>query len=254
MSQQNPWQAHLSSAKISGRKSSPILGVDDSSTFVNPLHDGSSQQCFPYTFSPETVIPPPPPGMPSPRGIPSNSNRGYQIALAVLVVFCVMLGSLEVIQCAARSPFVTKSSGSSGSSQAGIIPTQHVAALVRTLTPGTIKENVMLTCSGCDNPVLTTITSITVDTTNLRTVWSIRLQNESGAQQIDYFTEFSVQDPFGNSYEGTGNLNRDFFLDAGQMAMKTEIFSFLPRPGVSYVLSARLGISGLTYDPLPVTF
>jgi hypothetical protein len=36
--------------------------------------------------------------------------------------------------------------------------------------------------------------------------------------------------------------------------MKTEIFSFLPRPGVSYVLSARLGICGLTYDPLPVTF
>jgi hypothetical protein len=93
-----------------------------------------------------------------------------------------------------------------------------------------------------------------VDTTNLRTVWSLRLKNESGAQQIDYFAEFGLQDPFGNSYEGTGNLNTDYFLDAGQTAMKTEIFSFLPSPGVSYTLVARLGISGITYDPLQITF
>jgi hypothetical protein len=129
-----------------------------------------------------------------------------------------------------------------------------VAAYVKTPTPGTIKENVMLTCSGCNNPVLTTVTSITVDTTNLRTVWTIRLKNESGAQQIDYFAEFSLQDPFGNTYEGTGNLNRDYFLDAGQTTVKTEIFSFLPRSGVSYTLVARLGIAGIIYDPLQVTF
>ena len=35
---------------------------------------------------------------------------------------------------------------------------------------------------------------------------------------------------------------------------KTEIFSFLPRPGVSYTLVARFGISGITYDPLQFTF
>src|SRR5512135_1285052 len=107
----------------------------------------------------------------------------------------------------------------------------------------------MLACSGCDDPVLTTISSITVDTTNLRTVWSLRLQNVSGAQQIDYFAEFSLQDPFGNRYDGTGNLNSDFFLDAGQTVMKTEIFSFLPNPNTTYTLITRLGISGTTYDP-----
>jgi hypothetical protein len=141
-----------------------------------------------------------------------------------------------------------------GSHQASIIPTQHAAAHVRELTAGTIKEHMMLTCSDCNNPVLTTITSITVDTTNLRTVWTMKLENVSGAQQIDYFAEFSLQDPLGHTYEGTGELQTDFFLDAGQTAMKTEIFSFLPSPGLSYVLSARLGISGLTYDPLQVTF
>ena len=83
---------------------------------------------------------------------------------------------------------------------------------------------------------------------------TVTLQNVSGAQQIDYFAEFSLQDPLGNTYEGTGALNSDYYLNAGQTAMKTEIFSFLPRPVVSYVLSARLGISGLTDDPLQVTF
>jgi hypothetical protein len=80
------------------------------------------------------------------------------------------------------------------------------------------------------------------------------LNNQSGAQQTDYFGAFSLQDPMGNTYEGTGELNADFFLSAGHMAYKTEIFSFLPRPGVSYTLVARFGISGLTYDPLQFTF
>jgi len=106
----------------------------------------------------------------------------------------------------------------------------------------------------CNEPVLTTLTSITVDTTDHRLIFGVTLQNVSGAQQIDYFAEVSLQDPFGHTYEGTGNLNSDFFLDAGQTAMKTEIFSFLPRPGVSYTLLARLGITGIAYDPLQVTF
>jgi hypothetical protein len=202
----------------------------------------------------ETVMPPPPPGIDAPVVPHSKRNTGYLIALVVLSGLVVALGSLELLQVARYIPGVPDPSVSAGSNQASIIPTQHAAAPLRTLTPGTIKENLMLTCSSCDDPVLTTITSITVDTTNLRTVWSLKLQNESGAQQIDYFAEFDLQDPFGHTYEGTGNLNTDFFLDAGQTALKTEIFSFLPRPGTSYLLIARLGISTITYDPLRVTF
>ena len=112
----------------------------------------------------------------------------------------------------------------------------------------------MLTCGVCNDPVHTTINAITIDTTNLRTVWTVTLNNQSGAEQIDYFNEFSLQDPLGNTYEGTGELNDDFFLSAGHMASKTEIFSFLPRPGVSYTLVARFGVSGLTYDPLQFSF
>jgi hypothetical protein len=177
----------------------------------------------------------------------------------VLTLLVVVLGSLEVVQLAAHTLFLTYPSGSTGSNQASISPAQHTTSPalttpVRLLTPGTIKENMMLTCGVCNDPVHTTINSITIDTTNLRTAWTVTLNNQSGAEQIDYFSEFSLQDPSGNTYEGTGNLNSDFFLSAGQLASKTEIFSFLPRPGVSYTLVARFGISGITYDPIQFTF
>jgi hypothetical protein len=246
MTQQDEWQAHPINASRQGNQHAPNMEADNSSTYVKPAHEGSAQSFYPYTYAPETAIPPPPPGINLPRVIPSKSFSGYRITLAVLIVLVVALGSLEVIQVT-RYAFET-----TGSAQRRIAQQQPVP--MRTLTPGTIKEHTMLTCSGCDDPVLTTITSITVDTANLRTIWTIRLQNESGAQQIDYFAEFSLQDPFGNTYEGTGNLNTDYFLDAGQTAMKTEIFSFLPRPDVSYTLVASLGIAGITYDPLQVTF
>jgi hypothetical protein len=254
MSQQDPWQAHLSYPYMSGKQDSSNRAEDDSSTFISPFHVGSSQSFSPYGCSTETAMPPPPPGIDAPFVPHSKRNTGYLIALVVLSVLVVVLGSLALLQVAAYTLGVPDSSVSAGSHQASIIPTQHAAAPVRTLTPGTIKENVMLTCSGCDNPVLSTITSIMVDTTNLRTVWTIRLKNESGAQQIDYYAEFGLQDPFGNRYEGTGNLHTDYFLNAGQTTMKTEIFSFLPSTGESYTLVARLGISGVTYDPLQVTF
>jgi hypothetical protein len=183
----------------------------------------------------------------------------YVIAITLLAVFVVLLGSLEVVQLAVPTLLTTYPSGSTEANQAGISPAQHTTSPfkttpVRILTPGTIKENTMLTCNGCNDPVLTTIKSITIDTTNLRLIWTLTLQNQSGAQQTDYFAQFSLQDPLGNTYEGTGNLNTDFFLSAGQMVSKTEIFSFLPRPGVSYTLVARFGISGMTYDPLQLTF
>jgi hypothetical protein len=172
----------------------------------------------------------------------------------VLSVLVVALGSLELLQVTTQTPGAPDPSVPAGSHQASTIPTQHAAAHVRELTAGTMKENVMLTCSGCNNPVLTTITSITIDTTNLRVIMTVTLHNVSAAQQIDYFAEFSLQDPIGNTFEGTGELNADFTLDAGQRGIKTEIFSFLPHSDTSYILIARLGIAGITYDPLQLTF
>lgn len=250
MVEQQRWQAHPSDTN---------MRTDVSSTFVKPLHAGSSQYTSPYPYSAGTAIPPPPPDLYPPLPPQPKKNRVQVIAITIRAVLVVLLGSLEVVQLAVPTLLTMYPSGSMGSKQAGISTTQHTTSPfkpvpLKTVTPGMIKENMTLTCSGCDNPVLTTINSIMVDTSHLRTVWSVTLHNESGAQQIDYFAEFSLQDPLGNSYKGTGGLNTDFFLPAGQTVLQTEIFSFLPRPGVSYTLIARFGISGITYDPLQFTF
>ena len=128
MAQQDHWQAHPSNERMPGRSHYPSMGADDSSTFVNPLHEGSSQSFSPYTFAPETAIPPPPPGMDSLRLSQPKTSRGYQIALAVLTLLVVVLGSLEVVQLAAHTLLTTYPSGSTGSNQAGISPAQHTTS------------------------------------------------------------------------------------------------------------------------------
>ena len=250
MVEQQRWHAHPSDT---------TMRTDVSSTFVKPLYIGSSQYTSPYSYTEGTAIPPPPPDLYPPLPSHPKRNRVQVIAIAVLAVLVVGLGSLEGMQLITHTLFPTFPYGSAGSNQAGIAPAQYATAPLKTtpvrrLTPGTIKENRMLMCGVCNNPVHTTINSITIDSTNLRLIWTITLQNQSGAQQTDYFSEFSLQDPLGNMYEGTGSLNTDFFLSAGQKALQTEIFSFLPRPGVSYTLVARFGVSGITYDPLQFTF
>ena len=250
MVEQQRWHAHLSDTTM--RK-------DVSSTFVKPLHTGSSQYTSPYPYAEGTAIPPPPPDLYPPLPSHPKRNRVQVIAIAVLAVLVVGLGSLEVMQLITHTLFPIFPYGPVGSNQTVIAPAQHAIAPLKTtpvrmLTPETIKENRILLCGVCNDPVHTTINSITIDTTNIRLIWTITLQNQSGAQQTDYFAQFSLQDPLGNTYEGTGNLNSDFYLSAGQMASKTEIFSFLPRPSVSYTLVARFGISDLTYDPLQLTF
>lgn len=163
----------------------------------------------------------------------------------------------EVFQVVGGKPLAQNPNQSLGSNQSSITLAQHTsykATPVRTLTPGTIKENILLTCGVCDDPILTSINTITVDTTNLRLVWVVKLNNESGTDQVDNFNDFNLQDPNGSIYEGTGKLNTVFILSAGQTVLETEIFSFLPRPGVSCTLIARLGVSGITNDPVHFTF
>ena len=249
MLEQQRWHAHPSDT---------TMRTDHSSTFVKPLHAGSSQDTSPYPYATGTAIPPPPPDLYPPPPPQPKRNRVSMIAITLLTLLVVGLVSLEVVQLTTHTLFPTFPYGATGSNQAGIAPDQHTTSPALTtpmiLTPGTIKENRTLTCSVCNDPVHTTINSITIDTTNLRLIWTITLQNQSGAQQTDYFAQFSLQDPIGNTYQGTGSLNTDFFLNAGQTGLQTEIFSFLPRPGVSYTLVARFGVSGLTYDPLQFTF
>jgi hypothetical protein len=257
MSPQERLSTHPSDSRRTGGYPCPSISSDASSTFVKPLHAEASQSSSPYPYAEGTAIPPPPPYL-SPS-LPSQPKRNRVPVITILAVLVVLLGSREIVQLAAPSLLKTSPSGSTGSKQAAISPKQQTTSPfkptpLQTLTAGTIKENRTLTCGICNDPVHTTINAITIDTTNLRLIWTLTLQNQSGAQQTDYFAQFSLQDSLCHTYEGTGELNVDFFLSAGQSVSKTEIFSFLPRPGISYTLIARFGISGLTYDPLPLTF
>jgi hypothetical protein len=177
MSQLDQWQAHPSYPYMSREQDSSNRVEGDSSTFISPHHVGSSPWFSPYGCSTETAMPPPPPGIDAPVVPHSKRNTGYLIALVILGVLLAALGSLELLQVATQTSLVTDPSVSTGSHQASILPTQHAADHERKLTSGTIAENMMLTCRGCDDPVLTTIISIMVDKTNLRTIWTIRLKN-----------------------------------------------------------------------------
>jgi hypothetical protein len=257
MSQQETHSAYPFNTRIPGGNSN-IQG-DSSTTFVKPLHEGSSQPFTPYSFSPDTAIPPPPPYLYQQLLHQPKRNRGYIIAIALLTLLVVGLGTLEVFQVSGGKLLAQDSYRSTGSNQLSMTSAQltsvsNKAIPVRTLTPGTIKENITLGCGVCNDPIHTTINTITVDSTNLRLVWVVKLNNESGAEQIDNFNDFNLQDPYGNIYEGTGNLNTVFILSAGQIVLETEIFTFLPRPGVPYTLIARLGGAGITYDPVQFTF
>src|SRR5258708_8925629 len=259
MSQQDQWHAHPSESSMSG--GNPYLNTTTgvSSIFVKLVHDKASQSFSSYTRSAETAIPPPPPYLYPQLPSQPKRNIGYLITITVLTLLVVGLGSLEVVQVAANRLLTTYPYGSTGSNQAVITPAQHPTvplktASLQTLTPGTIKENSTLTCSVCTDPVLTTINSITIDTTNLRMISVVKLDNKRWAEQIVYFIELCLQDYIVKTYEGRGDLNTDIFVRAGQMAFKTEIFSLLPRPRVSYTLIADFGMSGITYDPLQLTF
>jgi hypothetical protein len=256
MSQQEQHAAYQFNAPIPG--SDTNTQVDSSTTFVKPLHEGTSQPFTPYRYT-EGDIPPPPPYVYQQLPHQSQRHRGYVIALVLLALLVVGLGTLEVFQVAGGKLLAFDPNRSPGMNQSAMRSALHAslsqkATPIRALTPGTIKENVLLTCGTCDDPILTTINTITVDTTNLSLVWVVKLNNVSGSEQVDTFNDFNLQDPNGTIYTGTGKLNTVFILSAGQTVLATEIFSFLPRPGVPYTLITRLGVSGRTYDPVQFTF
>jgi hypothetical protein len=216
MTQQHRWQYYPSNSSTSASKLSPDTQEDDSTTFVKPLHEGSPQPFSPYIFS-EEIIPPPPPYLDQQLPHQSKRIRGYVIAIALRALLVVGLGSLEVFQLVGGKLLVQDPNQSLVSNQSSLTLAQHTsgsqkATPVRTLTPGTIKENVLLTCGICDDPILTTINTITIDTTNERMIWVVKLNNVSASEQVDIFHDFSLQDPNGNIYTGTGKLNTVFML------------------------------------------
>jgi hypothetical protein len=168
MSQQEQHPAYPSHVSLSGGNPYINISADASSTFVKPLHEGSSQPFTPYAFSPETAIPPPPPYLYQQLPYQPKRKKGYVIAIALLALMVVGLGTLEVFQVAEGKLLAHETNVSQGSNQSSMTSALHASASqlatpVRTLTPGTIKENIMLGCGACNDPIHTTINTITVN-------------------------------------------------------------------------------------------
>jgi hypothetical protein len=258
MTHQQRWQTHTSNTSTPARTPNRNMQEDDSATFVKPLYEGSALPFTPYT-STEGDIPPPPPYLYQQLPHQPKRNKGYIIAIALLTLLVVGLGAIEVFQVVGGKLLSFDPNWSPGTNQSAMRSALHASesqkqTLVLALTPGTIKENISLGCNACNDPILTTINTITIDTTNVRLVWIVKLNKVSGSEQVDTFSDFNLQDPNGNTYEGTGSLNTVFILSAGQTVLETEIFSFLPRPGIPYTLITRLGVSGRNYHPVQFTF
>src|SRR6266581_5276775 len=152
MSYQKQRYANRANSSKTGDYPYQNTSMDASSTFVKPLHDGSSQSPSVYTYSTGTAIPPPPPYLYPQLPSQPRRNRGYLFAIVVLALMLVGLGSLEVVQLAGGKLLTNApywSTGSNQSSRSAITLTQNVTVPIKktpvlTLTPGTIKENVLL--------------------------------------------------------------------------------------------------------------
>src|SRR6266487_528954 len=171
MSQQEAHSAYRFNTRIPGDTAN--AQGDSSTTFVKPLHEESSQPFTPYRFFQDTAIPPPPPYLYPQFPHQPKKYRGYIIAIVLLTLLVVGLGTLEVFQVAGGKMLAQDPNQSPGSNQSSMTSAQHTSASykatpVRTLTSGTIKENITLGCGVCNDPILTTINTITIDTTNLR--------------------------------------------------------------------------------------
>ena len=104
--------------------------VDSSTTFVKPLHEGLSQPFTPYTFS-EEDIPPPPPYLYQQLPYQPRRNRGYVIAIALLTLLVVGLGTLEVFQVAGWNLLAHDPHQSLGSNQSSMTSALHATTSQR---------------------------------------------------------------------------------------------------------------------------
>ncbi|HLZ58800.1 MAG TPA: hypothetical protein VKR06_17810 [Ktedonosporobacter sp.] len=118
------------------------------------------------------------------------------IACAILAILLILYPLIHWITWPAGSG---RSTGGSGGSSG------HPVSIL--VLSGTEPENWPLMCT-CDDTILTTISSVTINTSLQSMFWDITLYNKSADQQAFEFppAEFVLLDPSGPSYEASGNI------------------------------------------------
>lgn len=203
-----------------------------------PFHPVTPAQPTPVSVPPAYR----PPNIPS--QIKSGRSRKIIIAqsIAIVLLLAVVLGFVFH-----SFPGINTALSNLSNSSPALGSTKLLA------TPGTIQKNMQLkTCGGCDDPVLVTIDSITIDPTNM--VWSISLQDNTGAGGTPSFDDFTLEEPTGQKHQGT--LGRSiYFLGAGQSQDTSATFPFVPYAGETYKLTVTIYAgSTVQFNPEYFTF
>jgi serine/threonine protein kinase len=235
-----------------------------------PTHTTGHPPNYPShtTGYPPNYPPPPPPSKPK--------NKGYLIVIAVLVLLLAGVGGVEVIRSpatpqavpAAQTPNTAPTSNAT--SQVTLTPTPNASPIsTPSVTSGQNTVNRQLTCGGCDDPILVTIKTITINTATQSMAWDMAVLNKTGVSQHFTFTGFTLKDPSGGEGIGTGDILNAYqyggsnqSLDAAKTAPGTITFSFVPQRGVSYTLTAQITVPGynkgsdynIVFDPTTFTF
>jgi hypothetical protein len=134
----------------------------------------------------------------------------------------------------------------------GVVPTEtpvDVPTISGNASYGTqtITPNWQLDCSGCNQPVLVTVSKIAVDAGNQNMVWTFTLKNHTAdnVSKVYFSTLYLVDqaDPNNNRLLSTGaarSANPGASMTVGNSTQVQATFSFLPKHQGSYTLTAYL--------------
>jgi hypothetical protein len=143
----------------------------------------------------------------------------------------------------------------------GATPQSSTAAAQATVVSGSISENILLACGGCNDPIQVTITTVQVDDANGHMVWNTTLKdvigNDVNYQWIEYDLQASgTQTKIPATYSqvsGPLTSNNPYVMQA--------TFAFVPLHNVTYTFTPIVnfyenttGTQQIAFNPVQVSF
>ncbi|HEU5379434.1 MAG TPA: hypothetical protein VFV38_28760 [Ktedonobacteraceae bacterium] len=219
--------------------------------------------------------------------IPPIGRKLLLIAMIVCFILAVAFGSATYVT-SQSSPTLTSSStstvpDSSPTVQLGAIPTStlNVSPMLQptataTLEPtptvatsvpdGSYQEHIRLSCK-CSDPVVVTITKITIQQAQNKMIWSLTFYNNSPNNTRNSFDQFYLEDgdqvqyptSGAQTYEAAGQaVNTEVDVSPGATQSIIITFSFVPDT-LPYTLISRLApcaafCNDIPFDPKVIQF
>jgi serine/threonine protein kinase len=247
-----------------GQHSDTSSASSVSTGFQQPVFAVPSYPALPYS-QPSGTMRPLPYGQTYPiHQPPKKSNTGCFVAVIIVLVLALLGTSmLAVSNIGANfnaSETATVTTGSSGATAQAAKATKS-----RELAKdGTFSKNIRLSCGGCNDPLVVTIKTITVESATGRMAWNATIYNNSAdtySSSYYYFTGFSLQAATDtNKVQASGQYMQMYGEDTippEQQAATKFIFSFIPYKNEPYTLYVKLyayPAGEITFTPVSVTF